>query len=134
MLKHRLFTEQFVLVTIIAILHYLALKFYLYWSIWWFDIPVHFLGGLWVGFIAMWFLFLSGIVYKNVEFTKTTKIFLIIVASVIAVGILWEVFEVYSGVLTFEKNYWSDTSLDLVMDTIGGIVAFIYSRKYLRNF
>jgi hypothetical protein len=134
MLKQKLFIEQFVLVAIIAVLHYLALQFFLYWSVWWFDIPMHFLGGLWVALFASWFFFFSGFVYRNVELLGKTKIFLITIASVIVVGVLWEVWEVWADLVSMDDiGYFFDTALDLIMDTLGGIVAFIYAKKYLKN-
>jgi hypothetical protein len=136
MLKQKLFTEQFVLVTIIAILHFLALQFYLYWIFWWFDIVTHFLGGLWVGLVVLWFFlsadrhgFFSRFVYKNVNIIKQSKIFLITIISVIIVGILWEIWELLAKlVFVTDYGYFLDTSLDIVMDTLGGITAFIYAK------
>lgn len=134
MLKQKLFLEQFILLIIIAVLHFLALQFYLYWTFWWLDILMHFLGGLWVGLTALWFFFFSGYVYKNVNLVRNTKIFLITIASVIVVGVLWEVWELWAElVFVNETGYFLDTSLDMVMDTLGGIVAFIYAKKYLKD-
>ncbi len=134
MLKQKLFLEQFILIIIIAVLHFLALQFYLYWTFWWLDILMHFLGGLWVGLTALWFFFFSGYMHKNVNLVRSTKIFLITIASVIVVGVLWEVWELWADlVFVNEAGYFLDTSLDMVMDTLGGIVAFIYAKKHLKN-
>ncbi|MEK7589672.1 MAG: hypothetical protein AAB475_00240 [Patescibacteria group bacterium] len=134
MLKQKLFVEQFILLAVVALLDFIALKFYLYWIFWWFDIPVHFLGGLWVGLIVMWFFFFSGFIYKDVNLMKKTKIFFIIILSVIIIGVLWEVFEVGAGLIsTDEYGYFLDTPLDIIMDIFGGIVAFIYAKKYFRH-
>ena len=134
MLKQKLFIEQFIILIIIAILHHLALQFYLYWTLEWFDILMHFLGGMWVALIIMWFFFFSGFVYKNVTSVRKIKIFLIAIASVLVVGVLWEVWEVWADLVFMdETGYFLDTSLDLVMDTLGGITAFIYAKKYLKN-
>ena len=134
MLKQKLFLEQFILIIIIAVLHFLALQFYLYWTFWWLDILMHFLGGLWVGLTALWFFFFSGYMHKNVNLVRSTKIFLITIASVIVVGVLWEVWELWADLVFInEAGYFLDTSLDMVMDTLGGIVAFIYAKKHLKN-
>lgn len=133
MLKQEFFKEQAITIAIIGILHILAEKFYLYWVFWWFDILMHFLGGVWVGFLALWFLFFSGFVYKNINSPSKVKIFLMTIATVILVGALWEVFEFYAGLMLFEPNYSFDTSLDMVMDTLGGVFAFIYGRKYFKK-
>ena len=129
MLKQKLFVEQFILVAIIALLHFFALKFYLYWSIWWFDIVVHFLGGVWVGLIIMWFFFFSGFIYKNVNLVKNSKIFFITIVSVIVVGVLWEIWEVWADLISIDDiGYFLDTPLDIVMDTLGGTTAFVYAK------
>ena len=95
---------------------------------------MHFLGGLWVGLTALWFFFFSGYMHKNVNLVRSTKIFLITIASVIVVGVLWEVWELWADlVFVNEAGYFLDTSLDMVMDTLGGIVAFIYAKKHLKN-
>ena len=31
--------------SVLAALHFIALSLYLYWQVWWFDIPMHLLGG-----------------------------------------------------------------------------------------
>jgi len=51
----RLVLYIFVLGIIIAFLHQSAVALYWYWSVPWFDIVMHFLGGLWVGTCALWF-------------------------------------------------------------------------------
>ena len=42
---------------LIFLLNYLAMKFYWYSSIWYLDMPMHFLGGAWLG-LAYIYLFL----------------------------------------------------------------------------
>lgn len=134
MLKQKLFLEQFILIIIIAVLHFFALQFYLYWTFEWFDILLHFLGGLWVGLVALWFFFFSGFVYKDVSLVRKTRIFLITIASVLTVGVLWEVWEVWANLVFIdEQGYFLDTALDLVMDTLGAVIAFIYAKKLIRQ-
>ena len=40
----------------IALLHICGVFFYLYWHFWWYDIVLHFLGGLWVALMALYFI------------------------------------------------------------------------------
>lgn len=131
MLEQKFFIEQFILIIVIAFLNYLAIQFHLYWTFAWFDILMHFLGGVWVAFLSLWFFFFSGFTNFKIGALKNMTIFSILLLSVIIVGILWEVFEIHSGVLFFEKNYAWDTSLDLLMDTIGGVSVFIYAKQKL---
>ena len=134
MLKQPLFITSFVLIIIIGLVHGIATEFYLYWTFPWLDMPMHFLGGLWVGLSAIWYIYFSGYTKMDTKLTRKARIFSISLATVIVVGVLWEVFEIYSGVLLIEKNYGLDTSVDLLMDTIGGVTAFIYvNNKFLKN-
>lgn len=126
MLKQPLFLISFIIISIIGALHYLALKFYLYWVFPWFDILMHFLGGLWVGLIVMWFLFFSGFINKNINETSRVRVFYVSILSVLIVGLLWEVFEFYTGVMILETNYGMDTIIDLIMDILGASVAATY--------
>ena len=73
------------LIFIIFLLNYLAMTFYWYSSIWYFDMPMHFLGGIWLGLVSLYLFSL-----KDFSFKSFLKIFLV----VLLVGIGWEVFEV----------------------------------------
>lgn len=104
------------LVVLIAFLHISALQFYLYWSLWWFDILMHFLGGAWVAAAVLWCLLLSGYVHTRWRPFRTA------VCLTIIVGILWEIYEYAFGMTLVEHEaYVFDTALDLVMDMIGAI-------------
>src|SRR5688572_29626513 len=50
------------LLALILILDLFALEYYLYWMLWWYDIMMHFLGGVIIGSGVLWFLdqFFSG--------------------------------------------------------------------------
>lgn len=127
MLKQPLFIINFILILIIGILHISAMEFYLYWTFPWFDIPMHFLGGLWVGVTSIWFFFFSGHAGKFTSQLTTRNIFTVSIASVIVIGILWEIFEIYAGVPMLTADYPLDTSVDLLVDILGAIAASIYA-------
>jgi len=126
MFFNRYFVPSFALIIIIALLHYLALDRAYYWTISWYDIMMHFLGGVWVALFALW-IFSS----RKISFLPLRISFLQIVSLVICIGIIWELYEILFG-LTFvsDPEYLGDTMLDLIMDTIGGIcVAFSVRNK-----
>ena len=80
-----------------------------------FDIPMHFLGGFAVGFLAL--ALLSKI--------KKIKLFYQIII-VLFIGIIWEVLEYYFKVsVLYGGNFYTDTALDLIIDTLGGILSYI---------
>ncbi len=127
-LKKPLFLFLFSVILIIGILQQVAVHFYLYWTLSWFDILMHFLGGFWFGYSALWILFFSG--YMLVPSRNDVKFFILVAfASAIGVGLLWEVFEYVTGI-TFVNDvfhdYVFDTIKDLIMDSLGGIVSAIF--------
>ena len=101
----------------IALLHKAAITHYFYWIYWWFDILMHFLGGLLIGLGALWLWYFSR--WCGVHTIKKGKLFWIGIGSAIIVGVGWEVFELWAGIAITEDLY-ADTALDLVMDTLGG--------------
>ncbi len=90
----------------------IALHFYWYTSLWWFDMPMHFLGGFFIGLFGFYFLP-----------DKFLKVFLF----VFLVGIGWEVFEVLVD-KNISHNPFNllDTLSDVFFDLSGGLSAIMY--------
>lgn len=89
----------------------------------WFDIPMHFLGGLWVGAL---FLFLSRGFFQHEMYghaIERLKIVSLMVAYGSFVGVLWELFEFVMSSYweIFKQNSIQDTLGDLTMDMIGAL-------------
>ena len=108
-----LFAQFFVLVTL-AFLYFIDLLLYLEWTFWWYDIVFHSIGGAWVALLLYTLFVFYG--YEP-HFART-------LAGVICIGILWELFEFAIGAPR-EANYALDTSLDLLMDVVGGVFGFL---------
>lgn len=89
---------------------------------------MHFLGGLWVSTFSIWLLYGSGLVFRK-ELSNKQLFFSAILSSII-IGFAWEVFEVWGHIIELPQDF-IDSCSDMTMDTLGGIVAFFYSRKYL---
>lgn len=109
------------LIFFIFLLNYLAMKFYWYSSVWYLDMPMHFLGGVWLGLAVILFFKI-----KEISFILILKIIL----GVLFIGILWEFFEVIVNDYT-TQNYFNllDTLSDLSFDISGGMFAIIYFFK-----
>ncbi len=85
-----------------------------YFTIWWWDIPAHFLGGVWVGLFAAWFL-----QKRDRRFTIARC-----ALAALAIGIGWEIFEYCFDLGGSDfMGYWADTLKDLSMDAAGGAIA-----------
>lgn len=123
----KLYLYELLLVSIlVSVLHFIALKFYLYWSTNWFDVLMHFLGGLVIGLIALYLIYSFSISREYSE--KHGFITIVhILSLVLVVGLMWELWELFMGFSLVLEDL-SDTILDLIMDTLGGLFAFLYSR------
>lgn len=115
----------FLFVSIAAIDTY-AGKNFLYWTIRWLDVPMHFLGGFWLGLGALWLYYFSGF-FKNIHEEHRTALYvwLLAVTSALALGFIWEVYEFGLDMLYDKTDQYDilDTMSDLIFDIIGGTVA-----------
>ena len=122
--KESLLFVLLVLIFLIAVLHISAIELFWYWRVWWIDIVMHFLGGLWIALASLWVTFYSGLV-KNVR--RTPGVFFIVtVVSAIVVGIGWEVFEFLSGAF-IGVGLSQDTFHDLFADLGGALTVFLFA-------
>ncbi|MEK7480545.1 MAG: hypothetical protein AAB604_00385 [Patescibacteria group bacterium] len=125
----------------IAILYTLGFIYRWNFELWWFDVLLHFLGGMWVAIAANRFFVRPigpiGLIGP-----------ILVVALVAFVGVGWEVYEFTIDELFFEdRALWraqdgnTDTMTDLMMDVLGGIIVAGYtaytsyrsSRSYERS-
>jgi hypothetical protein len=114
----RLLKHLVILMFFLFIMNYLGEKFYWQYSIWFFDMPIHFLGGAWVN---MFFIY---------AFSRTGRKSDLILAGVIftlAWGVGWEIFE-YAVFNKIGSTPFSilDTLSDICFDMAGCLAAFIY--------
>lgn len=101
----------------------LADKFYWYNSIWYFDIIMHFLGGVWVG---LFFIYIFS--RESLDF-----LFLKVILSVLLIGISWEVSEFYVNNMIGQVPFdIVDTLFDICFDIFGGLLSVIYFQKIMR--
>jgi hypothetical protein len=107
----------------VGIVHLLATSFYLYWKYPWFDIPMHFLGGV---VCAFGFSILP--FFRIILPTRYTSVYGYVV-FVLIVGIAWEIFEVVSGISLQEHDFIIDTLTDIGMDIAGTLSAYLFIRR-----
>lgn len=112
------------LILIIFLVNYFAMVFHWYSSIWYLDMPMHFLGGVWISLAIIWFS-------KIKEMTLSVMIKIIL--GVLFIGFLWEIFEMLVNDYTI-KNLFNllDTSSDICFDIAGGLFGiFFYLKKIM---
>lgn len=125
-MNDRLLLSVTIFIYLILVLHGIALHYYLYWTMWWYDIMMHFLGGVWVGLFAVWLWFRSGYFRQSAETPRS--LLRVTIISVLGIGLLWEVYEYLYHIvfaLEFQPHYLEDTQLDLVLDIAGGCAAWL---------
>lgn len=110
--------------SVLAVIHNIAMQLFLYWHIWWFDIPVHTLGGV---VVALGFFALRDLrVFPNAWLKPLS-----VTALVLCTALLWELFEQVAGIPN-PGNYMIDTAIDVTVGVIGGFVGYIIGNS-LRN-
>src|SRR3989344_2106281 len=98
------------LIALIALLHIVAMRFNLYFTLWWFDLVLHFLGGLWC---SLFVLFYASVFWDGVwEKRGWCRMFLVGVSASFIVGVIWELYEYFFGfIFTTKSNYVLDMIL-----------------------
>ena len=113
------------LIVLIFTLNFLANIFHWYYTIWFFDMFMHFLGGFWVGLLIFYL--------RHAEFSGRTLVWMLVWA--LAIGIGWEIYQFFLDQTISHKSFDAlDTFSDLFFD-LAGIAAVIlyYSRTVVRS-
>lgn len=115
---------------IFAIAHRVALYFSIYWTTEGFDSFMHAFGGFIGALMVIYVLQKMGISPQTIP--KKIILLLFVMVSVVAVGSIWELWEIFVG-FTDPITDVLDTISDLIMDTIGSVIGFIYYDKRLKS-
>ncbi len=114
----------FVLIWVLALANGVAEHLFLYWTYRWLDIPMHFLGGTWVGLAGVWVWRYAG--YVRPAWSARGHVVTVACTTGLLLGIVWELYEYVVWYLTgtgLPANYLPDTELDVVMDVAGALTA-----------
>lgn len=113
--KSKILAPTLVASALIALFHILALEYFWYWVYWWFDIPMHIVGGFIIGMLVFLFVYPS----------SPVKALLFVIGAVLTVGVGWEVFEYINGMF-IEGTFFPDTYHDIFADCAGALLAYLY--------
>jgi hypothetical protein len=102
----------------LALIHTVANMFFLYWKYPWFDIPMHFFGGV---VCALGIAILPSL---RIHFFERRTTLYAYVLGVVSIGVCWELFEYSAGIYTLETDVVGDLLLDLTMDVIGAAIGY----------
>ncbi len=90
---------------------------------------MHFFAGFIGGFIIVWLLLDSRIFYKHSPSIFVS--FLIVLASVFVVGVVWEIFEYVNNIAKSTEAYAPDTFRDIILDILGATLASLIGFKQI---
>ena len=120
MSEFRLLLAQLLLLIPLSVTTWLAVEYFLYWRIWWLDIPMHFFGGMWAGLCGLWLIARRG----------NPASLLSCLAFALFIGIAWEVFEYSEGIAaSYHFSYPFDTAKDIVLDLLGATLGWILAKR-----
>ncbi len=111
---------------IVFFLHFFGMKNGWYVAIPSYDIVVHGLGGLGIGYLL---LFVAQKILPT--YISFWKVFLFVLFSSLFIGLMWEIFEyIYDIAVIPREDYVTDTLMDLFMDIFGSLTAtFLYLKN-----
>ncbi len=116
--RKKFFIRVAMLIGLIFVLNFVAEKFHLYYSTWYFDMFMHFLGGVWLGMLLIWFF--------KVDSFSLRQVFKVIL-GVLVIGVAWEIFEfVFINTVAEFPFDLADTISDMLFDLSGGFVSICY--------
>lgn len=117
------------LLVFILFVHFFATIYSWYWTYFWLDMPMHFLGGFWVAMIYFWLCNQFQEVREEVEPRRIKTVIAIIscLSFVALIGVFWEFFEFLYDILISSRGYSGFLQLgaadmigDLFFDFLGG--------------
>ena len=121
--RKKLLKHLVVLMFFIFIMNSLALRFYWYYSVWYFDIIMHSLSGFWVSLFFIYVFSMKDTGNPNFRF------FFKVLVATLFVGIFWEFYEYFLNVVSFTFFDLWDTVFDIFFDLVGGLCAILYIWK-----
>ncbi len=88
---------------------------------------MHFLGGFWVGGMAIWFYLFNTKINKMIVVPSWAKKLIFYLIATMAVSLIWELFEFSLDTFVVSRtNDIIDTLSDLFMDALGAGIMLVY--------
>lgn len=125
-MKSYLLRSTAITVALVFVLNLLGTYSFWYATIWWYDMLVHFLGGVFIGFLILY-------LFSKLHKLALKQLVICVGGGILLIGIGWEIFEVIVWHVTGAVGSpFSDSVSDVICDTLGGLVAlsfFLRKRK-----
>ncbi|KKS59133.1 MAG: hypothetical protein UV24_C0006G0003 [Candidatus Nomurabacteria bacterium GW2011_GWA2_42_41] len=108
----------------IAIINASASAYYLYWTLRWLDMPMHFAGGAWLAGFGVWWQFSR----REIGSRNFLAVLWVCLIYTISIGLVWEVYEAAISFFTVGyMNAMPDTLGDLLFDILGGTTVAVFT-------
>lgn len=107
---------------LMSVVHFIATELALYWNFWWFDLPMHLLGG---SVIALGIFVLYDF---SVPIPRRWLRFVPVISAVFIVVLIWEYYEVLIGI-PIEADHELDTTIDITLGLVGGVLGYYVGRS-----
>lgn len=106
----------------LMIINAMAVLFYWYVSLWWFDMLMHTIGGMLVTFVGAAFL------WKRLKNLPSLELFITLALFVFIIGLAWEYYEyiVQFYIKSVHLADVADSISDLICDMVGGSIAALF--------
>ncbi len=129
MLWNKYFFPSFLTLSLVGFLHWIGSVEYYYWTVWWYDIMTHFLGGVWVALAVLWVINMPPFAW-----VRSRTDLLSVVLLTLIVGSAWEIYEVFFGFADPNAlKYIGDTLIDLCMDTLGSVAVVLLGVPFITS-
>lgn len=116
----------------IFIFNLIATYWHLFFLVWWLDIPVHILSGMWVALLLLVIYYHTDHIGRKEHSVLFVTVFAL--CSSLVIGLLWEVYEfVIDRSVALGDLQLSDTLKDLCDDLLGGAIAAWLFVRFGRN-
>ncbi len=107
---------------LLATVNAFAVYYHLFFYVWWLDIPLHLLCGLWIGLLVLSYYYSPR--FPEPKFRSDPAVLRTAVVAALIVGLCWELFEFSTDkFIVIGAHDMQDTMNDLLNDIIGGVFA-----------
>lgn len=126
----KLLLSACLLVLFIWLVNTSANYFYWYSAMWWFDIPMHIMGGMFLG------LFGGALFFKKLRDLSNKEALVTILLFVLIIGLGWEVFEYIVQTIIKGQQLANipDSIKDMVMDLLGGLLTSFFVLRSIKRY
>ncbi len=132
LLRKRIFLRAGLATVGTFVLNTIGVWLSVYSILWWYDMPMHYFGGLFTALLVISFL----LRYEFFQKMSLVKVSVITIVSTFIIGLVWEGYEVIFAIIAGNTHLVLDSISDLFFDMAGSVQAiFIYHRhlKILLN-